>query len=378
MSLATGEGRIWGMTSAERLRRIFQRAGLRAIERDALDDATGSEGVVLARADWIYDESLIRALAQRPGAVLAGSGGVAAAAHVRADQAQAAAAALQRGEDPAASVAGLIRLDPGELAYNEALRKREAPILEPFGPARAGRAEARRVEAHLFKGSYKGVTDLVTKHLWPKPAQVVTRWCALAGVAPNTVTFVGLLLVIAAFALFWTGHFGWGLACGWVMTFLDTVDGKLARVTLTSSPIGNIFDHGIDLVHPLFWWWAWAEGLGAWGLALSHDGFVFVMGAMVAGYVVQRLIEGIFIRRFKMHIHVWERFDSRFRLITARRNPNMMILFFATLFGQPHVGIILVAWWTILSCVVHGVRLIQAEIAHARGRPIASWLDEPA
>jgi hypothetical protein len=79
-----------------------------------------------------------------------------------------------------------------------------------------------------------------------------------------------------------------------------------------------------------------------------------------------------------MHIHVWQRFDSRFRLITARRNPNMVILFFATLFRQPHVGIILVAWWTILSCLVHAVRLLQAEIAHAQGKRIASWLDEPA
>jgi len=370
VSLATGEGRIWGMTSAERLRRIFQRAGLRAIERDALDDATGSEGVVLARADWIYDESLIRALAQRPGAVLAGSGGVAAAAHVRADQAQAAAAALQRGEDPAASVAGLIRLDPGELAYNEALRKREAPILEPFGPARAGRAEARRVEAHLFKGSYKGVTDLVTKHLWPKPAQVVTRWCALAGVAPNTVTFVGLLLVIAAFALFWTGHFGWGLACGWVMTFLDTVDGKLARVTLTSSPIGNIFDHGIDLVHPPFWWWAWFVGVQHGAHPVTWP--TAILAIVTVGYVAQRLEEGVFLRAFKLQIHAWRRFDSWFRQITARRNPNLILLTAAALVGRPDLGLIAVAVWTVASFLVHLVQLIQA-FARPRGQ-VTSWL----
>ena len=72
--------------------------------------------------------------------------------------------------------------------------------------------------------------------------------------SPNQVTFAGLLLTIAAFYLFWTGQFGWGLVAAWIMTFLDTVDGKLARVTLTSSKIGNVFDHGIDLIHPPFWW----------------------------------------------------------------------------------------------------------------------------
>ena len=38
------------------------------------------------------------------------------------------------------------------------------------------------------------------------------------------------------------------------MALLDTVDGKLARVTLTSSKWGNVFDHGIDLVAPPVWW----------------------------------------------------------------------------------------------------------------------------
>ena len=47
-----------------------------------------------------------------------------------------------------------------------------------------------------------------------------------------------------------------------------------------------------------------------------------------------------------MHIHVWRPIDSQFRLITARRNPNMVILVAALLFGRPDVGLELVAWWT--------------------------------
>ena len=61
-------------------------------------------------------------------------------------------------------------------AYNSALRKREPPILEPLTAA-----NVRQVETRLFQGSYKGVTDLVTKYVWPTPARIVTRWCALAG-----------------------------------------------------------------------------------------------------------------------------------------------------------------------------------------------------
>jgi len=31
---------------------------------------------------------------------------------------------------------------------------------------------------------------------------------------------------------------------------------------MTYSSWGNIYDHGIDLIHPPFWYWAWFIGLG--------------------------------------------------------------------------------------------------------------------
>jgi phosphatidylglycerophosphate synthase len=159
-----------------------------------------------------------------------------------------------------------------------------------------------------------------------------------------------------------------------MMTFLDTVDGKLARVTLTSSRIGNVFDHGIDLIHPPFWWWAWAHGLEAYGRPLEPVYETMLLAAIVIGYVAQRVIEGIFIARFGMHIHVWRPVDSRFRLITARRNPNMVILVLALLARRPDSGLELVGLWTILSLIFHVVRLAQAEMRSWRGEPVVSWL----
>ena len=135
---------------------------------------------------------------------------------------------------------------------------------------------------------------------------------------------------------FWHGHFGWGLLAAWLMTFLDTVDGKLARVTLQSSPWGNVFDHSIDLIHPPFWWWAWVVGLSAVGLPLADPSLV--LWVIIGGYVLQRVEEGIFGLCFKMDMHVWQRFDSLLRLVTARRNPNLAILTVAVLLGRPDTG----------------------------------------
>ena len=354
--LGAGDVRIWGMTARERLRRTFARAKVAVA-----DQAPAHGDVVFARGDWIYDEGLLAALAKEPGSVLLTDDGEAVAANAPAERASEVAQALARGADPE----GLDRFSLSDLAYNSALRKREPPVLVRLTPD-----NVRAVEARTFAGSYKGVTDLVTKYWWPVPARIVTRWCAVVGLKPNHVTFLGFLLTIAAFWLFWEGEFTWGLVCAWIMTFLDTVDGKLARVTLTSSPLGNIFDHGIDLVHPPFWWFAWWVGCQQLGLRPPHP--MFCAEVIIGGYVVQRVVEGIFMRRFGFHVHSWRPFDSWFRLITARRNPNLLILTPSWIFGRPELGFYLVAVWTALSFAVHAVQLVQA-FATPRER-VVSWL----
>jgi phosphatidylglycerophosphate synthase len=221
------------------------------------------------------------------------------------------------------------------------------------------------------------VTDILTLYLWRKPAFYLTRWAAQAGLTPNFVTAVGAVLCVLAFILFWNGEYWWGVLSGFVFMVLDTVDGKLARCTGASSKWGNVFDHGIDLVHPPFWWWAWAHGLAAYGRPLEPVYATMVLWAIIGGYVAQRVIEGVFMRRFGgMHIHVWRPVDSKFRLITARRNPNMVILVAALLVGRPDSGLVLVAWWTIVSLIFHAVRFAQASERALRGETIVSWLEE--
>jgi phosphatidylglycerophosphate synthase len=261
-----------------------------------------------------------------------------------------------------------IEAETAELTYRK-LRKRERPFVMPLDP---GNPQA--VERAAYDASYKGVTDVLTLYLWRRPAFYLTRWAAQAGLTPNMVTAVGAVFCVLAFWLFWEGHYWLGTASGFVFMVLDTVDGKLARCTGASSNWGNIFDHGIDLIHPVFWWWAWLHGLEAYGAPLEPIYATMLLWAIIGGYVAQRLIEGAFIRRHGFHIHVWKQIDSQFRLITARRNPNMVILVAALLFGRPDVGIELVALWTIVSLIFHAVRLAQAEVKREQGQTITSWL----
>jgi len=367
--------RLWRLSADDRIRRLFARAGVGRVAK-AGEDLPDSGTVILVRSDMVLDAPIIAALTKTVGLLLLGPGPDGTrpvAAHVRAGDAAQVRTMLEQGTTGSVLDGIDIRtVNTLGANYWHALRKRETPYLLELNPE-----NRRDVEWRSYMGTYKGVTDIVTKYVWPWPAFWATKLCVALRLTPNMVTFVGLLLTISVCFLFADGHWTVGLIAAWLMCFLDTVDGKLARVTLTSSRFGNVFDHGIDLIHPPFWYAAWAYGLPDVGLPLSESAFVWVLSIIIGGYVAQRIVEGLFIHFFKMEQHVWRRTDSLFRLITARRNPNLILLTVFVALGRPDWGLIAVAWWTALSLLFHLVRLAQAAQAKRRDGRLLSWLSEP-
>ena len=357
--LGENEARAFGMSARERMCRLATNAGL-----ECADEPVAGRAVVLADLGFAWDPAWLKAIAARPRTALLFQGRpILVHSGPDDDHAEIAAGKLPNDFET-------LDAATAELSYAE-LRKRERPFVLALDPA-----NPEPVERAAYDAAYKGVTDLLTLYLWRKPAFYLTRWAAQAGLTPNFVTAVGAIFCLAAFYFFWVGDYWLGVVTGFVFMVLDTVDGKLARCTGASSKWGNVFDHGIDLIHPPFWWWAWAHGLEDYGTPLEPLEATMVLWAIIGGYVLQRVIEGVFMRRFgMMHIHVWERIDSRFRLITARRNPNMVILVASLLVARPDWGLILVAFWTVISLIFHAVRYAQASDRAARGVPIRSWLE---
>ncbi len=88
-----------------------------------------------------------------------------------------------------------------------------------------------------------------------------------------------------------------------------------------------------------------------------------------------RVQEWGFKTRYGVRIHVWRRFDSLFRLVTSRRNPNLVLLAVATMVGRPELGLAWVALWMLASLGIHGVRWAQAGLELRRGGSLKSWLE---
>lgn len=366
---------IWGLTSQQRIERVLKDAGTSCTPEE-FNTLSDGDSVLILRGDYLFDDRLVKYLAATPNIILHLNNGqqeVAVAVHVSARHAQRALNVIN-GKRIADSLPGVQSqtLATMSLSFQEKLRKFEPPFVLPITADKQLELERR-----LFDWSYKGITDLVTKWAWPRPARWVVGHCVRLHIRPNHVTLVGLLLVIFAGILFSYGHYGWGLLAGWLMTFLDTVDGKLARVTVTSSKFGHYFDHIIDIVHPPIWYILWGLGLPAAQVANLGFPLNTLFYLILFGYVAGRLTEGSFqwfLGRFG--IFCWRPFDSYFRLITARRNPNMIFLTLSFLMGRPDLGLLAVVFWTVATTIFLLLRLMLAGYVRFSQGPLRSWLSD--
>jgi len=366
--LGDSDVRVWRLTGRERLERSLARLANVEVIADP-EDLPAEATLLVLRGDRIYDARVLAALTdgQEP-LVLLDSEGEPSAVRGSSRRWSEVRAALAEGGGPPA---GLPQRTPESLVTDSrtSLKSLAVPRVEAI------RAENRRqLERWLFSGSYKGVTDLVTKWLWPWPARWATGACLRLGVNPNAVTLMSLILAILATLAFWQGAYLTGLVAAWLMTFLDTLDGKLARVSIESSRFGDRLDHGLDLVHPPFWYLAWGLGLdGGW--PLTPD-FPTTIAVIFAAYIGGRLCEGAFQLLAPFSLFVWRPFDSVNRLITARRNPNLLLLTGGLIAGRPDIGLWLVALWHLVSTGILLLRLLGAAWQRLRRGRLDSWLDQ--
>jgi len=362
--IGESSAKIWGLPIKEWQERAFKKAG-------ASQGETSSTYVHIA-IDWILSPALMKAFVSGGKIALISEDEIIAVNGVNAETAKdiiGKPSAKLKGTD-------IKQARPEELdkGYNRALRKNEPPYA-----LNIHQTPISDIMRRQFAGSYKGITDFVTKWFWPVPAFYVTRACAAMRLTPNMVTTVSLIMTLAALYYFWQGEWALGFLTGWLMTFLDTVDGKLARTTMTYSWWGNIYDHGIDIVHPPFWYLAWFVGLG--GVFHFQDVFTkpmtFAITAILFGYVFDRFVEGVFMRQHGFHIHVWTKANSALRFFIARRNPNMFIFMIAICLtpwwpDSGKWGLVVIAIWTWICICCNTVSLIAGMRAK---RPLKSWMD---
>jgi len=341
-----------------------------------LEQQPAGQNILLLRADYLYEANVIQKLIAQSEAILLSSCDQESSAAIWCDGDKATQAIKRlNGESVETDLDSLAVYTPQQLTggYDPRLRKYDLAHV-----VQVNDNDKTVIENYLYDKSYKGITDLVTKWWWPLPARGVVRMCAAAKITPNMVTGFGWLLTIFSGFAFYYGELVLGLCAAWLMTFLDTVDGKLARVTLQSSKIGHAMDHGLDIIHPPIWYWCWAMGLG-----LSQITFINItlpvmdwVWVMLAAYVGGRIFEGLFQLLFNdISIFCWKPIDSFHRLITARRNPCIIMLSIALMIADPELGFMWVVAWSVISTLLLASRFLFACVVRVVKGPLESWIE---
>ena len=223
-------------------------------------------------------------------------------------------------------------------------------------------ASRDRAERFLFWSNYKGSTDFFTKYVYPPLVWRAVRRLARWRVHPNLVSLFNVFITFLAVPLFAQGYWVTAFTLAYTMSVLDSVDGKLARLTFTASTLGDILDHGLDIVHPPLWYFAWA-----WALSVDATGGADPIAApvmqlavwMAVFYVLDRIVAGLFSARVGQSIHGCTPFDERMRTFISRRNINVPLFMLGLLFGAPVPTFVVIVVWQAASLIFHSLRLVQ-------------------
>jgi phosphatidylglycerophosphate synthase len=255
--------------------------------------------------------------------------------------------------------AGIGQLRQSDFTAHIAVLRRNLP----FWLYRVRDDAARRdLERFMFKATYKGSTDFFTKYIYPPAVWALVRPLAKLRVHPNTVTGISILLTFLAVPLFAWGWWFAGLACAYGMSVLDSVDGKLARLTFTDSKLGNALDHGLDIVHPPLWYLGWAFGLSHLGFLPALDAALnapLVQAAllMIVFYVIDRLVLMVYKLRFDRGLHAHAPIDGLVRTFISRRNINLPLFTLGLILGVAQPVFLLIVAWQIATVAWHAGRV---------------------
>ncbi|MCZ2075649.1 MAG: CDP-alcohol phosphatidyltransferase family protein [Bryobacteraceae bacterium] len=111
---------------------------------------------------------------------------------------------------------------------------------------------------------------------------LIVRWLALAKIHPNVLTFIGLLINVAAAVLLASGRF---MAAGFVITgaaIFDMVDGRVARETNTVTRFGGFFDSVLDRYSDL----ALLMGLLVYYASIDRFFYIILTAIVMTGSVM--------------------------------------------------------------------------------------------
>lgn len=247
-------------------------------------------------------------------------------------------------------------------SYLQTTRKKVLPYVVTI----AGENDLNRARKLSFDAVYKGATDFITKYVFFYPTRWIVDLISPTQITPNQITVLSMFLSFGAIIPFFTGNYLVALIMGFCMAWLDTIDGKLARVTLRTSKSGDLLDHVSDTVYLFFWYIGFGWSLSGGELLNFNNHVAQVHAVLISAFIFDKCITGLFKKIYGFLLHDYTRLDYAVRIFIARRNPFLLCLLFALILNKPVFALYWITLWYLATAMFHTLRFVYIPLSGKR------------
>jgi phosphatidylglycerophosphate synthase len=240
-------------------------------------------------------------------------------------------------------------------SYLPSLRRDVIPQLQRVSTPEA----IRDIENAMYHDTFKGVMELVGAYGYRLPVRGLTRFFARTSVTPNMLTALSVVCKFAAIPFFALGWLWTGLLLAWGFVILDSVDGKLARMTVRYSRRAGRIDKGTTLPAYLGWYLALGWHVSG-GNVFTPPGWAGI--ALAAFALFDKLSMMYFVRTFGRSLLDYEPVDRQIHLFNARKN-LLVVLMIGLLLEQTLPAFYLITFWMGLTFLAHLLRVLWVSYA---------------
>ncbi|KAB2877970.1 CDP-alcohol phosphatidyltransferase family protein [bacterium] len=212
----------------------------------------------------------------------------------------------------------------------------------------------REIENDLFEKTFKSGLEWIAIYGYKIPVRELTRFFANTPVTPNHITAVAMVCRWVSIPLLFMNWIGLGLLLIVFFIILDSLDGKLARMTFRFSDHADWIDHGSVLPTRLGWY----AGLGWHYSGGDYTSPVGLMTLATFVFIVLDDINWVIAKRlFRRTLFDITDFDSTVHLFTHRRN-DMFVMLLGYFLGVGLNSFAFICLWVFGTWLWHSCRII--------------------
>ncbi len=325
---------------------------LQIIPCDLRDPVPVEHDLILLQSNGLYDDRILAELVRNDELEVTAAGPHPVAVRFsRSPTMMTLADAFQKGAQGLSA-----RVSIRDLAYyDNDLRQHIAPTFRLVDRT----DNLRQIENDMYEMTFKGAMDFIASYGYKIPVRGLVRLLAPTRITPNIITVLSIACSILAVPFFAVGQLGLGIALGFLFIIFDSLDGKLARLTVHRTPAAGHWDRKTSTpavaMWSLAWGWHFSEG--------RIESIPFYVGlAIFMLTIVDKWTRMAFRALTGKSILDYAYADRIFHLVASKRTTNLFILTLGVAMASwnpeaPEMAFQFILVWLLITWAWHVLRV---------------------